>query len=138
MGVFYEAIPKSLFPWILAQKLFYVATAPLSAQGHINVSPKGGEYFGVDDERTFWYQELTGSGNGMCSLCVFDLLTNIVQLWFFPSAIEVLRGSHLDKPAQGMMQPGWQTGRLTAKQNRDYEPPLRATQRAHLYHARSL
>lgn len=67
MGVFYEAIPKSLFPWILAQKLFWVATAPLSAQGHINVSPKGGEYFGVDDERTFWYQELTGSGNGMLS-----------------------------------------------------------------------
>jgi hypothetical protein len=63
MGVFYETIPKSLIPWILEQKLFWVATAPLSASGHVNVSPKGGQYFGVIDERTFWYMDLTGSGN---------------------------------------------------------------------------
>lgn len=63
MGVFYETIPRSLIPWILDQKLFWVATAPLSASGHVNVSPKGGQYFGVIDERTFWYMDLTGSGN---------------------------------------------------------------------------
>lgn len=33
MGVFYEAIPKSLYDWILKQKVFWVATAPLSNNG---------------------------------------------------------------------------------------------------------
>lgn len=63
MGVFYETIPDSLREWILQQKVFWVASAPLSGAGHVNVSPKGGEYFGVIDEQTFWYQDLTGSGN---------------------------------------------------------------------------
>ncbi|KAK4943622.1 hypothetical protein LTR66_014595 [Elasticomyces elasticus] len=62
MGVFYETIPKSHIDWILAQKIFWVASAPLTGSGHVNVSPKGGAYFGVIDEKTFWYQELSGSG----------------------------------------------------------------------------
>lgn len=62
MGVFYEQIPDSLIKWILEQKMFWVATAPLAAAGHVNVSPKGGEFFGVIDNKTFWYMELTGSG----------------------------------------------------------------------------
>ncbi|KUI72938.1 hypothetical protein VM1G_08395 [Cytospora mali] len=63
MGAFYETIPQSLFKWILQQKMFCVATAPLSASGHVNISPKGGAYFGILDERTFWYMDLTGSGS---------------------------------------------------------------------------
>lgn len=63
MAVFYEVIPKSLIEWILQQKVFWVATAPLSNSGHVNVSPKGGQYFGIIDEKTFWYMDLTGSGN---------------------------------------------------------------------------
>ncbi|KAI0018814.1 hypothetical protein F4780DRAFT_494049 [Xylariomycetidae sp. FL0641] len=66
MGAFFETIPESLIPWILAQKILWVSTAPLSGKGHVNVSPKGGEggqYFGVPDTKTFWYHDLTGSGN---------------------------------------------------------------------------
>lgn len=63
MGAFYETIPQSLFKWILEQRMFWVSTAPLSAAGHVNISPKGGDYFGVLDERTFWYLDLTGSGS---------------------------------------------------------------------------
>jgi len=63
MGQFYETIPEHLIDWIRTQKVFWVATAPLSSSGHINVSPKGGQYFGVLDEKTFWYMDLTGSGN---------------------------------------------------------------------------
>lgn len=63
MGVFYEKIPDSLFNWILAQKVFWVATAPLSGSGHVNVSPKGGPHFGLLDEKTFWYLDMTGSGS---------------------------------------------------------------------------
>ena len=62
MGAFYETIPRNLITWILEQKVFWVASAPLSADGHINVSPKGGQYFGIVDSTTFWYVDLTGSG----------------------------------------------------------------------------
>lgn len=63
MGQFFETIPEYLMKWILEQKMFWVATSPLLASGHVNVSPKGGLYFGLIDERTFWYMDLTGSGN---------------------------------------------------------------------------
>jgi len=62
MGTFYETIPASLIPWILAQHVIWIASAPLSGNGHVNVSPKGGPYFGIVDEKTFWYMDLTGSG----------------------------------------------------------------------------
>jgi hypothetical protein len=58
MGAFYETIPENIQEWILLQKMLWVATAPLSAKGHINVSPKGGESFGLIDEKTFWYHEV--------------------------------------------------------------------------------
>lgn len=94
MGVFYEEIPQSLREWIITQKMFWVATAPLSGSMHINVSPKGGEYFGVIDSKTFWYMELTGSGsetlahlhepgNGRITIMLnaFDGPPKIVRLW---------------------------------------------------------
>ncbi len=94
MGVFYETIPQSLIDWIREQKVFWVATAPLSSSGHVNVSPKGGEYFGVLDEKTFWYHDLTGSGNETIShllepnngritimLSAFEGGPKIVRLW---------------------------------------------------------
>lgn len=64
MGVFYETIPDSLVSWIHEQQMFWVGTAPLAGNGHINISPKGGQgqQFGVLDERTFWYMDMTGSG----------------------------------------------------------------------------
>ncbi|KAL2266841.1 hypothetical protein VTJ83DRAFT_4118 [Remersonia thermophila] len=63
MGKFFETIPEHLMTWILEQKMFWVATAPLSGSGHINVSPKGGSCFGLLNNRTFWYMDLSGSGN---------------------------------------------------------------------------
>lgn len=94
MGKFYETMPASLMPWLRAQHCFWVASAPLSAHGHVNVSPKGGPYFGVADERTFWYLDLTGSGvetishlhepgNGRVTV-LFNAFTGgprIVRLW---------------------------------------------------------
>jgi hypothetical protein len=62
MGQFFETIPASLMPWIMAQKMLFVGSAPLSPDGHVNISPKGGPYFGIIDERTFWFMDLTGSG----------------------------------------------------------------------------
>ncbi|KAH8722873.1 hypothetical protein GQ44DRAFT_567831, partial [Phaeosphaeriaceae sp. PMI808] len=62
MGVFYETIPDSLKPWILEQQMLWVGTAPLSPDGHINISPKGGQNFGIISPTQFWYMDLTGSG----------------------------------------------------------------------------
>ncbi|KAH7346048.1 hypothetical protein BKA66DRAFT_576667 [Pyrenochaeta sp. MPI-SDFR-AT-0127] len=94
MGVFYETIPDSLRPWMLEQKMLWVGTAPLSGSGHINISPKGGQQFGIIDERTFWYMDLTGSGvethahlhePGNGRICVMFMAfvgpPKIVRLW---------------------------------------------------------
>jgi pyridoxamine 5'-phosphate oxidase-like protein len=62
MGKTYESIDEKLKEWLLAQKVFFVATAPLSQEGHVNCSPKDGESFRTLDERTVVYLDLTGSG----------------------------------------------------------------------------
>ncbi|PCH00884.1 FMN-binding split barrel-related [Penicillium occitanis (nom. inval.)] len=94
MGKFYETIPQNLYTWILTQKIFWVATAPLSGTGHVNVSPKGGPYFGLLDNKTFWYLDMTGSGsetishiyepgNGRVTIMfnAFEGPPRIVRLW---------------------------------------------------------
>ncbi|KAF8629502.1 hypothetical protein AX17_005628 [Amanita inopinata Kibby_2008] len=63
MVQFFDHIPDFLATWIAEQKIFWVATAPLTGEGHINLSPKGGEgTFHVVDEHTVWYEDLSGSG----------------------------------------------------------------------------
>jgi hypothetical protein len=62
MGKIYESIDEKLRGWLSAQKVFFVATAPLSSEGHVNCSPKDGESFRILDERTVAYLDLTGSG----------------------------------------------------------------------------
>ncbi|EPQ61270.1 hypothetical protein GLOTRDRAFT_28102, partial [Gloeophyllum trabeum ATCC 11539] len=64
MGKFYDEIPEHLITWIAKQQMFTVATAPLSADGHVNISSKGvdGTFHVVDGKRV-WYEDLTGSGN---------------------------------------------------------------------------
>ena len=42
--------------------MFFVATAPLAADGHVNVSPKGLDTFRVLGPTTVAYLDLTGSG----------------------------------------------------------------------------
>ncbi len=49
--------------FIAKQRMFFVATAPLSGDGLINLSPKGLDgTFAIIDERTVAYLDLTGSG----------------------------------------------------------------------------
>ncbi|WP_214369961.1 pyridoxamine 5'-phosphate oxidase family protein [Pseudonocardia sp. H11422] len=92
MAKVYDGISPKLAAWIEAQPMFFVATAPLSADGFVNVSPKGTTgTFRVLGERTFAYVDLTGSGvetlahlreNGrICVMfCAFDGPPNIVRL----------------------------------------------------------
>lgn len=88
----HEAISPPLQAFIERQPLFFIATAPLAATGHVNVSPKGmADTFAVVDEHTVAYLDLTGSGsetvahlreNGRITVmfCAFDGAPNIVRL----------------------------------------------------------
>jgi hypothetical protein len=92
MGKVYDGVEAKLAAWIERQPVFFVATAPLSADGLVNLSPKGGiGTFRVVDEHTFAYLDITGSGietiahlreNGrICVMfCAFEGRPNIVRL----------------------------------------------------------
>ena len=62
MGKLYDAITDRQRKWIASQKIFFVATAPSSEEGHVNVSPKGLDTFKVIDDHTIAYLDLSGSG----------------------------------------------------------------------------
>ncbi len=62
MGKIYDALDDRLIRFIEEQRLFFVATAPMSEQGHINLSPKGHDTFAVLDSKTVAYLDLGGSG----------------------------------------------------------------------------
>lgn len=86
-----ENIDRALADWLQRQPLFFVATAPLSASGHVNCSPKGGDCFRVLGPLEAAYLDYTGSGaetaahlreNGRIVLmfCAFDGKPNVVRL----------------------------------------------------------
>ena len=77
--------------FIQAQEMFFVATAPLDAQGHVNLSPKGRDTFRILGPTTVAYLDLTGSGvetiahlreNGriVVMFCAFQGPPNILRL----------------------------------------------------------
>ncbi|HEX5081984.1 MAG TPA: pyridoxamine 5'-phosphate oxidase family protein [Blastocatellia bacterium] len=63
MGKRILEITPELQNFIEEQSVFFVASAPLSANGHVNISPKGLDTFRVIGPRQVAYLDLTGSGN---------------------------------------------------------------------------
>ena len=62
MATLYEAIDQRWRDWIAQQPMFFVGTAPLAGDGHVNVSPKGPiGTLSVLDERTVAYLDFVGS-----------------------------------------------------------------------------
>lgn len=92
MGKVHAGIDHRLARWLLAQPVFFVATAPMAHEGHLNVSPKGmAGTFAVLDEHRVAYLDYTGSGsetiahlreNGRIVLmfCAFEGKSDIVRL----------------------------------------------------------
>jgi Pyridoxamine 5'-phosphate oxidase len=92
MAQVFEFIDEKLAALLLAQPVFFVATAPLSPDGHINCSPKGNNgTFQILGPTTVVYRDLHGSGvetishlreNGRVVLmfCAFDGPPRIVRL----------------------------------------------------------
>ncbi len=91
MGTVREAIDQRLKDFIEAQRVFFVATAPLSEEGHVNLSPKGLEALRVLGTHQVAYLDYVGSGvetiahlreNGRITLmvCAFEGPPKIVRL----------------------------------------------------------
>src|SRR5438045_3079042 len=92
MAKLFDRIDDHMRRWIGRQSMFFVATAPLAEDGHVNVSPKGpiGSLRVIDD-RTVAYLDVSGSGaetiahvreNGriVVMLCAFEGPPRIVRL----------------------------------------------------------
>ena len=92
MGKVYDGIDARQREWIANQALFFVGTAPLAEDGHVNVSPKGPiGSLRVLDDHTVAYLDVVGSGaetiahlreNGRITLmwCAFQGPPNIVRV----------------------------------------------------------
>ena len=63
MGKVMDEISGELAEFIRGQRVFFVATAPLSADGHVNLSPKGLDTFRILSPKRVAYADMTGSGN---------------------------------------------------------------------------
>jgi len=57
-----DGIDEELAAWIEQQHVFFVATSPLAADGHVNCSPKGGDSFRILGPNEVAYLDYTGSG----------------------------------------------------------------------------
>ena len=92
MSKTYDALDEKLIAFIGRQKMFFVASAPLSDEGHVNLSPKGLDAFRILGPNQVAYADLGGSGietlahireNGRLTImfCAFEGAPNIVRLY---------------------------------------------------------
>ena len=99
MGTLFDQIAPPLEHFIRSQHVFFVATAPLSADGHVNLSPKGLDTLRILGPQTLAYLDHVGSGaetiahlreNGriVIMLCAFDGPPRIVRLHGHGEALE--------------------------------------------------
>jgi len=99
MGKIYEHLDEKIRDFLQAQHVFFVGTAPLAADGHVNISPKGMDGFRVLGPKGVAYLDHPGSGietvahlreNGRIVLmfCAFDGPPRIVRLYGRGRAIE--------------------------------------------------
>jgi hypothetical protein len=92
MGKFSNSIKTAHKEFIKDQHIFFVATAPLCADGRVNLSPKGLDCFRVLDNNKVAYMDLISSGNETSAhtlengritfmFCSFSDKPNILRLY---------------------------------------------------------
>ncbi|MDQ6763183.1 MAG: pyridoxamine 5'-phosphate oxidase family protein [Bacteroidota bacterium] len=102
MGKLHQSITPAQKEFIENQHIFVVATAPLSEDGRVNLSPKGLDCFKVLSENKVAYMDLISSGNETSAhtlengritimFCSFDGAPNILRL--YGKGFAVLPGS---------------------------------------------
>jgi Pyridoxamine 5'-phosphate oxidase len=98
MATVHDSITEHHQAFIAKQHLFFVSTAPLSADGHVNLSPKGLDCFRVLSPRRVGYADVIGSGNEVSAhvlengritfmFCAFDGPPSILRLYGVGQAI---------------------------------------------------
>jgi hypothetical protein len=63
MGKLFPTLLPEHEAFIRKQRIFFVGSAPLSAEGHVNMSPKGHDVLRIFSPSEVAYLDLTGSGN---------------------------------------------------------------------------
>ena len=92
MAKFYDRILDQHKEFIAKQKMFFVASAPLSLDGHVNLSPKGSDSFRILSDHQVAYMDIIGSGNETSAhllengritfmFCAFEGPPNILRLY---------------------------------------------------------
>lgn len=92
MAKFSDSILPQHREFIERQKMFFVSSAPLSPEGHVNLSPKGMDSFRVLSENCVAYMDIVGSGNETSAhllengritimFCAFEGPPNILRLY---------------------------------------------------------
>src|ERR1700744_4736086 len=92
MGRFFSTISDIHMSFIQKQKIYFTASAPLSAEGHVNLSPKGMDSFRILSPTRVAYMDIVGSGNETSAhilengritimFCAFDGPPNILRLY---------------------------------------------------------
>jgi hypothetical protein len=99
MGRVRAALDDATTRFIQEQRIFFVASAPLDANGHVNLSPKGRDTFRILGPTTVAYLDFNGSGvetiahlkeNGRIILmfCAFQGPPNVLRLYGHGRAVE--------------------------------------------------
>ncbi len=92
MAKFFDQIGDKHAEFIENQHMFFVGTAPLNPQGHVNLSPKGKNCFRILSPNRVGYLDIVGSGNETSAhliennritfmFCAFDGPPNIMRLY---------------------------------------------------------
>ncbi|RAT95850.1 pyridoxamine 5'-phosphate oxidase family protein [Brevibacillus sp. Leaf182] len=63
MGQLFSELRPEHEKFIKKQRMFFVASAPMDKDGHVNLSPKGYDSFRIISPNEVSYLDLTGSGN---------------------------------------------------------------------------
>ncbi len=98
MGKFFNSIQPQHQAFIEHQKMFFTATAPLSTEGHVNLSPKGMDSFRILSPTRIAYMDMVGSGNETSAhvlengritimFCAFDGPPSILRLYGYGYAV---------------------------------------------------
>jgi hypothetical protein len=92
MAKVHGAITPQIAEFIGTQQMFFVGTAPLDEEGHINLSPKGLDCFRILSPQRVGYMDVIGIGNETAAhllengritfmFCAFEGSPNILRLY---------------------------------------------------------
>lgn len=102
MGKFFDQINNSHRDFVAKQQMYFVASAPLSKEGRVNLSPKGLDSFRMLQDNLVGYMDVISSGNetsahtlenGRITIMFCSFGEKPMILRFYGQGRAVLRGS---------------------------------------------